>query len=277
MTKEEKISKLAEINASSMTPKAKLKAIGDFLKEEEKSNNEEKSKNTAQKVELANQPSDIATQFWSMLRGDKGEKGDQGIQGDKGDTGADSKVVGPQGEQGKAGKDGRNGRDGRNGIDGNNGNNGQEGKAGKDGRNGSTDSAEDIVTKLESLKKDARLSIKAIKGLDKFLADFGNSVKNGVSERSRDRIIGGTNLTAGTNITISPSGVISSTGGSGTGFTLLTPTGTVDGSNANFVFTSKPTYIISDGAWYRENKGWTYSGSTATMAVPPSTDIWGFA
>lgn len=63
----------------------------------------------------------------------------------------------------------------------------------------------------------------------------------------------------------------------GGGFTRLTATGTVDGANTTFTFTQKPTYIVSDGAWYRENSGWTYSGSTATMSVPPQTDIFGVA
>lgn len=69
--------------------------------------------------------------------------------------------------------------------------------------------------------------------------------------------------------------LVDSTGGGG-GFTLLTPTGSVNSINTAFVFSQKPTYIISDGAWYRENKGWTWSGSTATMTVPPSDDLYGF-
>ncbi len=62
-------------------------------------------------------------------------------------------------------------------------------------------------------------------------------------------------------------------------FTPLTATGTVDGSNSAFTFTQKPTYIVSDSAWYRENKGWTWNSGTltATMTIPPSTDIFGIA
>lgn len=91
------------------------------------------------------------------------------------------------------------------------------------------------------------------------------------------------NLIAGTNITLtsSTSGsrhdiLIDASGGGGSGFTKLTATGTVDSSNTDFTFTQKPLYIISDGAWYTENKGWTWSGLTATMSVPPSGDIYGF-
>lgn len=57
---------------------------------------------------------------------------------------------------------------------------------------------------------------------------------------------------------------------------LLTATGTVNGSNITFTFTQKPAYIVSDGASYRENIGWTWSGLTATMIIPPNDDIFGF-
>ncbi len=68
-------------------------------------------------------------------------------------------------------------------------------------------------------------------------------------------------------------------GGSGTsggGFTLLPATGTIDGVNADFTFTEQPTYIVQDGAWYTVNKGWTWSGFTATMTIPPNDNIYGF-
>ena len=66
-------------------------------------------------------------------------------------------------------------------------------------------------------------------------------------------------------------------GGGGGGLTKLTATGAINGSNTAFTFTSKPTYIVSDGAWLLENAGWTYSGSTATMTIPPQFSIWGFS
>lgn len=68
--------------------------------------------------------------------------------------------------------------------------------------------------------------------------------------------------------------LVSNSGSSG--FTLLPATGDVNGSNVTFTFTEEPTYIISDGAWYRVNKGWTWSVLTATMTIPPNDDIYGF-
>lgn len=65
-------------------------------------------------------------------------------------------------------------------------------------------------------------------------------------------------------------------GSDGGGFTLLPATGAVNGINTAFTFTEQPDYIVSDGAWYRENIGWTWSSPTATMIIPPNDDIFGF-
>jgi len=62
----------------------------------------------------------------------------------------------------------------------------------------------------------------------------------------------------------------------------LAATGTVNGINAAFTFTQKPSYIVSDHAVYKTtNKGggtnWTWNGGTltATLTVPPTEDIYG--
>jgi hypothetical protein len=70
-------------------------------------------------------------------------------------------------------------------------------------------------------------------------------------------------------------------GGSG-GFTELRSTETPDGTNTIFTFTSKPTYIISGGAWYEETEGWIWDIglSQATLSIPPPTStlkLLGFA
>lgn len=68
----------------------------------------------------------------------------------------------------------------------------------------------------------------------------------------------------------------SKTSGGG-GFSELTATGTVNGTNADFAFTEKPDYIISDHAWYKENAGWSWNSGTltATLSIPPESAIWG--
>lgn len=74
--------------------------------------------------------------------------------------------------------------------------------------------------------------------------------------------------------------LVDNAGASG-GFTELTATGTVNGINRNFTFTQLPTYIVSDGAVYKQldNNGgvnWSWSVLTATMTIPPTSVIFGW-
>ncbi len=63
----------------------------------------------------------------------------------------------------------------------------------------------------------------------------------------------------------------------------LVATGAVNGVNTSFTFISLPTYIVSDGVWYKQldansNVQWSWVGGTltATMTVPPTFSIYGF-
>lgn len=73
--------------------------------------------------------------------------------------------------------------------------------------------------------------------------------------------------------------LVDSTGGGG--ITELTATGTVNGVNAVFTFTQTPSYIVSDGAWYKKldnNGNVQWSGTTTvTMTIPPTSAIFGIA
>ena len=60
----------------------------------------------------------------------------------------------------------------------------------------------------------------------------------------------------------------------------MTATGSVNGSNTQFAFTSEPSAIISDGAFYiRGGTGWTWDAVTltATMAIPPQNELYGLS
>lgn len=91
----------------------------------------------------------------------KGDKGDKGEKGDQGQPGLDGKG----GKDGKHGTAGLNGKNGKNGIDGEDGLNGENGLNGKDGKDGSPDKPGEIRDKLQTLKKDERLDVSAIKGI----------------------------------------------------------------------------------------------------------------
>ena len=135
---------------------------------------------------------------------------------------------------------------------------------------------EELRDKLETLTGDNRLDKSAIKGLEEIVTKKdlsklspGMPTNNGVTIRE---------IRAGSNITVDNTNpefpIVASTGGGGGGFTLLTATGTIDGTNADYVFTEKPTYIVQHGLWYRENAGWTWTAGTltATMSVPTLVD-----
>lgn len=63
------------------------------------------------------------------------------------------------------------------------------------------------------------------------------------------------------------------------GFTELPASGTVNSVNTVFTFTQKPSYIVSDGVWYKVNNGWTWNPLTltATLTIPPNNLIFGVA
>lgn len=70
----------------------------------------------------------------------------------------------------------------------------------------------------------------------------------------------------------------------GGGITELTATGLVNSVNKDFTFTQEPSYIVSDGAWYKplDNNGgtqwsWNAGTLTATMVIPPNNSIFGVA
>lgn len=66
-----------------------------------------------------------------------------------------------------------------------------------------------------------------------------------------------------------------STGGGSTA--SETPTGTVDGSNSSFTFVTTPLFIITETGVYIENFGYTLTGLTVTMDIPPASFIRGIS
>lgn len=62
----------------------------------------------------------------------------------------------------------------------------------------------------------------------------------------------------------------------GGGITIEVPPEVPDGSRTTFTFGTLPAVIVSDqGRTMRQNVGWSYSGTTATLDVAPIFDIFG--
>lgn len=157
---------------------------------------------------------------------------------------------------------------------------------------------QEIRDGLESLVDDERLDISAIKGIEELEGRIKSiEIRPATSVgglRGLEVMTNGTsagiiqylNLIAGTNITLTLTKVgerndilIDASGGGS--FTKLVATGTVDGSNTVFTFTSPPTMIIVDGGRAMQKVqsdgtvNWTGT-TTVTLAIAPNFDIYGF-
>jgi hypothetical protein len=131
------------------------------------------------KLEIGEQD-EIATQFFSMLKGKKGDKGDKGdsIKGDKGDTGeqgiqGEKGEKGDKGDRGEKGDRGITGEKGEKGEKGDKGEDGKAGKAGTKGKDGSPDTAEQIADKINTLSK--KIDFKVIKNFPDFAKNNGGN------------------------------------------------------------------------------------------------------
>ena len=59
----------------------------------------------------------------------------------------------------------------------------------------------------------------------------------------------------------------------GSGVSVTTPTGTVNGANVTFTVTAEPLWVVADGATYFAGVGYSYSSLTVTMDLAPSIFI----
>jgi len=119
--------------------------------------NEAATKPEVQQVKIVTDESQLADNFFRMLRGQKGEKGEQGnsIKGDKGDKGEkgkDSTVVGPKGDKGDSIK-GDKGDKGEKGDKGDKGEKGDKGDKGEPGIDGKSVSKEELSKIYKTLKE----------------------------------------------------------------------------------------------------------------------------
>jgi hypothetical protein len=139
-------------------------------------------------------------------------------------------------------KEGKDGKDGINGL------NGSDGSPGAPGRDGSPDTAEDIVSKLESLTGQNRLDVSAIKGLEDRLKLIKPTPQTGFNYGALDLHL----------------------------IDDETPTGTPNGVLRAFVLSRAPSPIGSlkvyvNGQRMRKTEDYTFSGSTITFNTAPPT------
>lgn len=155
----------------------------------------------------------------------------------------------------------------------------------KDGSDGKTPGKDELAALIrpmidEALAKLPPASTKPTH--DELVAVMTPLLKNMMAEARKGWFGGGgggDNVRAGSGISIATNNIgakVISVTSSGNGFTISTPTGTVDGSNAAFTVLSEPAYIVADGINYFNGAGYTYAALTVTMDVAPSQYIRAF-
>ena len=173
-----------------------------------------------------------------------GKDGKEGIQGPRGEQG----LQGEQGEKGDSGVQGGNGEKGERGEKG------EKGEQGAQGQPSTEYTPDEFVALINSAT--TKIDPQAIRGLTnilKFIEEYGSNNN--------------------------PMGAYASGGSNDKGLKELSTTDAVDGTRVTFSFSQKPTYIVSDGVWYKENSGWTWDGTAvqATLSIPPSYLIFAIA
>lgn len=205
------------------------------------------------------------------------------------------------------GLDGRDGTDGRDGRDGKDGKDAKDGRDGKQGLDGSPDTPDEVIAKIN--KSSLLISKERIDGLLDALGQmiqssmpvttsFFNGLRaknltiNGATASQRgDTVfltVSGTgggqvnSVVAGTGISVDSTDpanpIVSATG---TTFTVLIPTGTVNGTNTLFTFTTAPSVIVLDNMNVMNKVSsdttvnWT--GTTnVTLTQAPNFNIYGY-
>lgn len=206
MDKEQKIEKLKKVltKASKLEQGKELALAQEFISIDEKIDTVKESVTSISEELKKKLESELVLEIdREELKGEQGIPGVQGEQGEKGE----------KGDQGGEGKQGIKGNDGLDGKDGLNGENGLP------GADGSPDTPKEIKDKLETLKKDKRLDVSAIKGIEKLHEDTLNRAVSILDQRTKFLINKGVkhdSTLSGDGSDASPLTVIGGGGGGGT-------------------------------------------------------------
>jgi hypothetical protein len=142
------------------------------------------------------------------------------------------------------------------------------------------DTPEIIRNKLETLKEEDKLDLKAIKGLEERLNKLEKSgidrttifggrrtlgiYESGTVKKKNAQAINFTNATVSDSLGMTTIALSAS---------LETPTGSVNGTNRTFTVLNTPKFITLDGQTLYQNYGYTLSGLTITTDIAPTTII----
>ncbi len=138
-------------------------------------------------------------------------------------------------------------------------------KKGEDGKNADASSvANEVMKMLEDQGLHPAKIEQRIAEVRNHVANYGSAMRGG-----GDTVVAGSGVTI-TN-TANGNKEISASGSS---FTVLTITGTIDDSNVTFTAVSQPALLNINGAFYKTTGGaitWTYLAGTITISSPVGT------
>lgn len=146
-------------------------------------------------------------------------------------------------------------------------------KDGKDGKDGevieTTKLVKEVITKIKELPEKERIDISHLKNSQQILGVMGKLNKLDMSDlRWHGAGLGKVTTDATLTGSGTPDDPLKAVGGSG--MTIETPTGDVDGVNMTYTVLRVPKYIIVDGINYFEGQGYSIVGLIITTDLPPT-------
>lgn len=126
----------------------------------------------------------------------------------------------------------------------------------KDGKDAVVDHEKLAQIVIDKLAEGKLLKPEHIDGL----ANQMTGLRNHVAVRG-----GGDTVTAGTGVIITTSNGVKTINAAGTGYSILTATGTINDSNKVFTFVSTPILVVVNNNIYKNGNGVTIVGTTATL------------
>jgi hypothetical protein len=133
----------------------------------------------------------------------------------------------------------------------------------RDGKDADVDAV--IQAVIKKIVDDRKLTVNDISGLREEIASYRNQLALGGMRGGGDTVVAGSGVTFSTDA--NGNKVINAGGG----LSVLAATGTINDTNTAFTFASSPTFVVVNGAFYRDGSGCTIAGVNVTLDNPIGT------
>lgn len=130
----------------------------------------------------------------------------------------------------------------------------------KDGKDADVEAV--IQSVIKKIVDDKKLTVNDISGLREEIASYRSQLAFGGMRGGGDTVVAGSGVTF--SIDANGNKVINA----GAGLSVLAATGTINDTNTAFTFASAPTFVVVNGAFYRDGSGCTIAGVNVTLDNP---------